>query len=804
MFRNSIKTALRSLLKNKGFTFLNIFGLALGLVTCLLIVFYVSDELSFDKYNIKADRIFRVNTDLKTGATISTRAIASPAIAAALINSFPEVEKAVRFLPGGKQLFKKADEFVQEDKVLYCDPDIFDVFTLPMMDGDPKTALREPNSVVISESIAKKYFNNTRVVGQNLIIASNGNTVTLHKITGVIRDIPEQSHFHFDFLLSMADVPVSYLKTFATILPFSTYVLLKPGVDYQRLEAKFPSLVMKNLDFEAASEKQGDYYRLNLIPLTAIHLKSNRTDELENNGNEQYVQIFSATALFILLIACINFINLSTARSSDRAREVGVRKVLGSPRKYLVGQFLSESILITFVAALLAVIAGWILLPTFNQLSGKHLSITAQVFTWLLPSLTATVLVVGILAGVYPAFFLSSFRPVQVLKGKLSVGFKGSNLRNFLVVLQFSISIFLIIGTLVIFNQLQYIQNKDLGFKRNEVLVVKNINALDENQAIILKQEVKQLPGVADATLSSFLPTGSRRWTNWISTSTDGIQTQFWPVDEDYLPTLGIKLSNGRDFSRLFPTDSSAIIVNETAAKMLSVSADPLNQTIYKEDLKKEFHIIGVVKDFNFTSLKDNITPVVLLLATTAMKKYEGDGPDNLCIKVNTDHFPSLLAQLENKWKSFSPRQHFTYYFMDEEFDAIYRSEQRMEKVFLIFTSVAVIIACLGLFGLAAYAAEKRSKEISIRKVLGASLSTIVGMLSKDFIRLIFISILISLPIAWFSMQKWLQNYAYRVNIHWWILVIAGFLALLIAFITISFQSIKAANVNPVKRLRSE
>src|SRR5665213_406099 len=597
MFRNSIKTALRSLLKNKGFTFLNIFGLALGLVTCLLIVFYVSDELSFDKYNIKADRIFRVNTDLKTGATISTRAIASPAIAAALINSFPEVEKAVRFLPGGKQLFKKADEFVQEDKVLYCDPDIFDVFTLPMMDGDPKTALREPNSVVITESTAKKYFNNTRVVGQNLIIASNGNTVTLHKITGVIRDIPEQSHFHFDFLLSMADVPVSYLKTFATILPFSTYVLLKPGVDYQRLEAKFPSLVMKNLDFEAASEKQGDYYRLNLIPLTAIHLKSNRTDELENNGDEQYVQIFSATALFILLIACINFINLSTARSSDRAREVGVRKVLGSPRKYLVGQFLSESILITFVAALLAVTAGWILLPTFNQLSGKHLSITAQVFTWLLPSLTATVLVVGILAGVYPAFFLSSFRPVHVLKGKLSVGLKGSNLRNFLVVLQFSISIFLIIGTLVIFNQLQYIQNKDLGFKRNEVLVVKNINALDENQAIILKQEVKQLPGVADATLSSFLPTGSRRWTNWISTSTDGIQTQFWPVDEDYLPTLGIKLSNGRDFSRLFPTDSSAIIVNETAAKMLSVSADPLNQTIYKEDLKKEFHIIGVVKD---------------------------------------------------------------------------------------------------------------------------------------------------------------------------------------------------------------
>jgi putative ABC transport system permease protein len=764
----------------------------------------VSDELSFDRYNTKAGRIFRVNTELKTGSTITSRAIASPAIAEALVNNFQEVEKTVRLFPGGGQLFKKGVEFVQEDKVAYCDPDIFDVFTLPMIDGNPKTALTEPYSAVITESTAKRYFNRTRVVGQNLFIAGDNNKITLHKITGVIKDIPKQSHFHFDFFLSMADVQDSYFKTFATILPFNTYVLLKPNSDYKEVEDKFHSLILKNLDFEAASEKQGDYYRLSLTPLTDIHLQSNRTDELESNGNKEYVNIFSAIALFILVIAGINFINLSTARSSDRAREVGVRKILGSPRKYLIGQFLTESITVTMVAALLAVIAGWMLLPLFNRLSGKNLSITLQTILWLIPVLTVTIFVVGILAGIYPAFFLSSFRPAQILKGKSFVGFKGSGLRNFLVVLQFSISIFLIIGTLVIYSQLRYMQNKDLGFNRNKVVVVKNINALDDKQALILKQEVKQLPGVIDATLSSFLPTGSRRWTNWISTSTDGIQTQFWPVDEDYLPTLGIKLSIGRGFSKILPTDSSAIIVNETAAKMLNIADEPLNQTIYKGDLKKEFHIIGVVKDFNFSSLKDNITPVALLLTTPAMKKYEGDGPDNLSIKITTDHLAALLAGLENKWKSFSPQQSFTYYFMDEEFDAIYRSEQRMGRIFMIFTSLAIIIACLGLFGLAAYAAEKRSKEISIRKILGANMSTIVGMLSRDFIRLIFFAILISMPVAWYSMQKWLQGFAYRANIHWWILAIAGSLALLIAFITISFQSVKAANTNPARTLRSE
>ena len=804
MFRNAIKTALRSILKNGGFTFLNVLGLALGILTCIFITFYISDELSFDKYNIKADRIFRVNTDLKTGATITYRAIASPAVAPALESGFPEVEKAVRLFPGGGQLFKNGAEFIQEDKAVYCDPDIFDVFTLPMLEGNPKTALLEPNTAVITESTARRYFNRTQVIGESLFIAGDSNIITRHRITGVIMDIPKQSHFHFDFFLSMADVQESYFKTFVSILPFSTYILLKPLTDHKEVEAKFHALIVKNIDFEAASEKRGDFYRLTLTPLNAIHLQSNRTDELEANGNEEYVQIFSVIAIFILILASINFINLSTARSSDRAHEVSIRKILGSPRKYLITQFLTESMIVIIISALLAATAGCILLPLFNQLSGKELSITKQTIARFVPSLFGFMFILGILAGLYPALFLSSFRPAQVLNGKLSTGLRSGSLRNFLVILQFSISIFLIIDTMVIYNQLQYMQSKDLGFNRNEVVVVKNLNALESNQALILKQEVRQLSGVVDATLSSFLPTGSRRWTNWISTSTDGIQTQFWPVDEDYLPTLGIKTLIGRNFSTFHLTDSSAIIVNETAAKMLNISLDPLHKTIYKEDLKKEFHIIGVVKDFNFSSLKDNITPLAFLLTTPAMKKYEGDGPDNLSIKVNTDHLPALLSRIENKWKSFSPRQQFTYYFMDDEFDALYKSERRMGKISFIFTSLAVIIACLGLFGLATYAAEKRSKEISIRKILGASVSTIVVLLTKDFIRLILISILVSLPIAWFLMQKWLQNFTYRINIQWWILATAALLALFISFITISFQSVKAANANPVNSLRSD
>jgi putative ABC transport system permease protein len=543
----------------------------------------------------------------------------------------------------------------------------------------------------------------------------------------------------------------------------------------------------------ARFEKRGNYLKLNLTPLTDIHLHSNRLNELAANSNIQYIYIFSAIALFILLLACINFMNLSTARSANRAREVGVRKVLGSSRRHLIFQFLAESLIVTFTAALMALLAMWILLPQFNHVSGKQLALTFQTIKWLLPSLLFIVLVVGIFAGSYPAFFLSAFRPIDVLKGKLSAGFKGGALRNFLVVFQFAISIFLIIGTLVIHNQLNYIQNKDLGFNRSQVLIIKNVNTL--NNPKILKQEIKQLPGVINATLTSYLPTSSSRYgINIDNKQKNGPFAQFWPVDEDYLNTMGMKLEKGRNFSAQFSTDSAAMIINETAAKVYGYANDPLNRTLYND--KTKYHIIGVVKDFNFSSLRDNVAPLVMVMANDWMAR--------LSIRVNTNNLPALLARIEYKWKTVAPNEHFEYSFMDEDFDAMYRTERRMGQLFIIFTTLAIVIACLGLFGLAAYAAEQRNREIGIRKVLGAGVSTLVTMLSKDFIKLVIISIIIATPLAWLTMHQWLQGFAYRDSIHWWVFVVTGLSAISIAFITISFQSVKAAMANPVDSLRSE
>ena len=801
MIRNFLKTAFRCLLKNKGFTFINILGLALGLATCLLIVFYVFDELSYDKYNTKCKRIYRVNTDLKYNGILTAFGTTSKPVATALVSEFPEVERSARITRALNIRFKKGNEIIREDEngtTFYCDPGIFEIFTMPMLYGNPKTALTEPNSIVITESIAKKYFNRVNVVGQMLFLVTDSTT---YKIEGVMRDMPSQSHFRANFLMSLSQKPDN---NWNGIGGFCTYILLKPGADPKRLETKFIGLMRKHLSTVAGFnydkfEKHGNYLRLNLTPLKDIHLHSNLQWELGANGNIQYIYIFSAVALFILLLACINFMNLSTARSANRAREVGVRKVLGSSRKYLIAQFLSESIIVTLAAAIIAVLAAWALLPLFNQISGKHLAITVQIFIWLLPSLLSIIIVVGVLAGSYPALFLSAFQPIDVLKGNLSTGFKGGSLRSFLIVFQFSISIFLVIGTLVVYNQLNYIQNKDLGFNRDQVLIIKNVNAI--NSPEILKREIKQLPGVEDATLTSFLPTSSSRYSNIIDPGTkSGPFMQFWSVDEDYLNTMGMKLKKGRNFSRQFLTDSSAMVINETAAKMFFNVNEPLNKTLYKYNgpgnEETKYHVIGVVKDFNFSSLRDNVTPLVLIMAQ--------DGNASLSVKVNTGNLPFLMKRIESTWKTLAPNLHLEYSFMDDDFNAMYSNEQRMVKLFVIFTTLAVIIACLGLFGLAAYAAEQRNREISIRKVLGANVSGLVALLSKDFIKLVFIAIVIATPLAWLVMQKWLQGFAYRDHIHWWFFAVTALGAIVIAFVTISFQSIKAAMANPVDSLRSE
>jgi putative ABC transport system permease protein len=811
MIKNYFKTAFRTLLKNKGFTVLNVLGLSLGLASCLLIIFYVVDELSYDRYNTKADRIYRVNEDLKLGENSVLYAVAMPPLAQTLKSEFPYIENTVRIKNAGSRHVKKGTTNILENKMAFADPSLFDVFTLPMINGSPSKALAEPNSVVLTETTAKKYFNSTNVVGKTLTFDDN----TFYKVTGVIHDIPRQSHFNFDFFISMSTFPDSRSTEWLRS-DYNTYVLFKKVGDHKKLEASLPAFLGKYSGPEmqsqlkmsmSAFEKSGSFFRLNLTPLTDIHLKSNRTGELGPNSTIQYVYIFSAIALFILLIACVNFMNLSTARSSNRAREVGVRKVLGSSRKSLVFQFLTESILVTFAATAIAFFAAMALLPAFNQLAGKDIAVNSQTLSWLIPALLCIVLLVGSIAGSYPALFLSSFQPVNVLKGKLSAGFRGGGLRSFLVVFQFSISIFLIIGTLVIYKQLKYIQNKDLGYNRNQVLIVQNTSELNTyNTAKIFKQEVKQISGVVNATLTGYLPTASAKNTSifFKDASFDqkkALFPQTWEVDEDYINTLDMKMAAGRSFSNQMLTDSSGIIINEAAAKFLGLT-DPLNKPLYrsnggKQDISnsKADHIIGVVKDFNFSSLRDVVSPMVLVM---------GQNTGALSVRVSTKNIQALLSQIQQRWNQLCPNVKMNFSFMDQDFEASYLAEQRMGTIFIVFTSLAIIIACLGLFGLAAYAAEQRTKEIGIRKILGANVSTIAAMLSFDFIKLVLISILIALPAGWFLMNKWLQDFAYRENIQWWVLPLAGFIAILIAIITISFQAIRAAFANPVNSLRSE
>ena len=808
MIKNYIKTAFRNLLKNKGFTAINVLGLALGLATCLLIVFYVFDELSFDKYNVNIDRIYRVNNGIKFGGNENLYSETPAPTASALKAAFPEIEQVARLRDRGGNQVKKGTQNIQEDNMVYADPTIFDVFTLPMIDGKPSTALKETHSVVITEKIALKYFNSINAVGKVLTF----NDTAFYKVTGVIKNIPKESHFNFDFFISMPTLGESKENAWFSN-NFHTYILFRPGTDVKHFETKLPEFLRKEAEPQLVSilhmtfeklEQGGNYFRLSLIPLKKIHLESNSKDELSAKGDIKIVYIFSAIATFILLIACVNFMNLSTARSSNRAKEVGVRKVLGSPRKYLIAQFLTESIMVTLAGAIIAVLVAWALLPLFNQMSGKELAVTPQVIAWLLPVLVIFVIVVGCIAGSYPALFLSGFQPIEVLKGKLATGFKGGTLRSSLVVFQFAISIFLIIGTIVIYNQLKYIQNKDLGYNREHVMIINRVWTLG-NKAKTFKQEVKQLAGAKSVTMTGFLPTSgynnnSSLFKDPVLDAKKAIQSSIWNVDEDYIPTLGIKLTVGRNFSRDMPTDSTGIIINQAAAQLLGFS-NPLNQSLYlpmdnMAKVMKPYHIIGVMKDFNFKSLRENVTPLIL---------FYGEDTGSLSIRMNSADIPALLSQVKAKWTSISPNLQFDYSFMDEDFDRNYRSEQRIGTIAVAFTSLAIIIACLGLFGLAAYAAEQRTKEIGIRKVLGANISTIVSMLSKDFIKLVFIAILIASPLAWWAMQRWfLQGFAYHQNVQWWVVLLAGLGAVLIAFITISFQSIKAALTNPVKSLRSE
>ena len=807
MFRNYFKTAFRNLLRNKFYTSINIIGLAVGLATCLLIFLYVIDELSYDKYNANADRIYRVNNEIKFNGNYLDFAQAPALMGSTMMREMPQVQQYTRMSWYGSFLVKKANENIQEQRVGYADSTLFDVFTLPVIAGNAKTALKDYHSLVITETIAKKYFNSTDVVGKTMLINDTGN----YKITAVIKDIPTQSHFNFDFFVPMMENRGANEDNWLSE-NYTTYILLKKNANVKQVEAQLNPLMDRHVGPQLQSmvnislndfKKGGGYIKADLTPLTAIHLHSNKQGDLEGNGNAEYVYIFSGIALMILLIACVNFMNLSTARSSNRAKEVGVRKVLGSLRKNLVQQFLTESFLISFIAMVLAILIAFLLLPYFNQLAGKNIYTNTLFQPGMLLSLVALMLVVGLLAGSYPAFFLSSFQPIDVLKGKLAAGFKRSWLRNALVVFQFVISIVLIFGTIVIYNQLNYIHNKDIGFNRSQVLTINHANALGD-QAVSFKNELLQISGVQNATMSGYLPVNHNRNGNTYFTSPaldpgTAINIQAWTVDENYIPTLELKVLQGRNFSQQFPTDSTSVIINEAAAKFLAAKGllnknfytlnDPQTKTLIS------YHIIGVIKNFNFSSLRDVVTPLGLFL-----------GKDNggISVRIKSTDVPNVIAQIKNKWKSMAPSQPFDYSFMDEDFNKLYTTEQRTGQIFITFAVLAILIACLGLFGLVTYAAEQRVREIGVRKVLGASVSNIAGMISKDFLKLVIVSAVIAFPLAWWAMHTWLQSFAYRVNISWWVFAVAGFAAILIAIVTVSFQSIKAAVANPVKSLRTE
>ncbi|HUC79274.1 MAG TPA: ABC transporter permease [Flavisolibacter sp.] len=808
MFRNYLKVALRNLWKQKTFSAINIIGLATGLCCFLLIAMYVMDELSYDQSHTKGDRIYRVSSDIKFNGSEMHFTQTPDLMAEVLQKDYPEIDATTRlYVNNGNKLVKKGSEFINEGDVGHVDSSFFEVFTIPAINGNTRGALNEPNTVVLTRKAAMKYFGTTDVVGKT--IETNDNTSTLYKIMAVVEDVPKNSHFRFDFFFSMDNVQYQWGQHMSN--NFHTYLLLKPGVDAAAFEKKALNEYVVRYVLPAAKqfmdigsmeefEKAGNYLRYSLMPLKKLHLYSDRSFELTPSGNIQYVYVFSAVALFILLIACVNFMNLTTARSANRAKEVGIRKVLGTERKALIAQFLSESTLMVLLAMLIALALTYLVLPLFNDVANKQMTFSSLLSPVILPLLVLLPFLVGLLAGSYPAFYLSSFRPIAVLKGRF--GNKRGTLRSALVVFQFATSIILIIGTIVIYRQLNYIQTKELGYKKEQVLVINDAYALRNNMAAF-KNDVLQMPGVEAGTLSAYLPvSNSSRSDNSYSTTPvmnaeTGFNMQAWDVDYDYLKTMGMTLVKGRAFSKEFGSDSSAIIINETAAKILG-EGDPIGKYVYRTNnggTPLKYQVIGVVKNFNFESLKQAVGPLAMFLH---------DGYGLASFKIKTAGIDGLLSSIEKKWKNMAPGMPFSYRFLDESFNDMYRDEQRVGKIALTFSILAILIACLGLFGLAAFVAEQRTKEIGIRKVLGASVNGLVGLLSKDFVKLVAIAFVIAAPVAWYFMNQWLQDFEYRIEVNWVVFAIAALIALFIAVATISFQAIKAALANPVKNLRTE
>lgn len=807
MFKNYFTTAYRFIKRNKFFSLVNIIGLSSGLAVCILIALFVVDEFSYDHYNHNIDRIFRIESDISVnGNGINTTYVPAP-MANQMVKDFPQVENVVRIRNQGFALIKKEGKNIMESNVVAADPSLFQVFTLPMIQGSAANALKETNSIVISQKAAKKYFNSTNVIGKTLLI----NNTTTYNITGVIKNIPEASHFHFDFIESMPAEAKRFNDVWLN--PWAaTYILTRPGISEKdidkllsQIEVKYvaPQLQQMGQGSKDAITASDNFFRFHAMPLSKIHLYSNITAEFEPNGNIQTVWIFIIVAILILVMACINFMNLSTAFSSRRSLEIGVRKVLGGRRQDLIIQFLVESVFITFVATCLAIVFAILLMTYFNELTGKHFS--AAIFSkgWMIGALALLALLTGLIAGSYPAIYLSSFKPARVLKEFLATGQKSSWLRNWLVIFQFAITNILIVGTLVIYHQFTYIHNKDVGYNRNRVLIIPNTGALGDH-AQTFKDEVDKLPGVTGGTLTSYLPDhdfgGARAYFKDATANPD--QTFLlneWTVESDYVPLMGIKMVKGRNFSPDLASDSSCVLINETAARLLGYSANPINKAVYLHDSnpKGGFKIIGVVKDFNASSLHNKIEPIIFHL---------GEDIGAASFRINTKNIASLIGQIKKRYNALDAAydQPFTWSFLDDDFNNLYKSDELTGKICTAFTLFAILIACLGLFGLVGYAANQRIKEIGIRKILGASTLNVIVLLSRSFVKLILVAIIIASPLAFWLSHRWLQDFAYRTTFQPWFFVIAAFITIIITWLTIFFQSVEVARQNPARILRDQ
>ncbi|MDR6943223.1 ABC transporter permease [Mucilaginibacter pocheonensis] len=793
MIKNYFKIALRNLWKHWAFSAINITGLSIGITACFFIFMYVGFELSYDNFHTRANRIYRLVTDIKTPTeTINTGITAWP-FAPNIKNDFPEVESFVR-VSGGSFLIRRGNVKFQEERSVFADSTFFKVFDFKLLKGDPNTALSAQASIVFSETAAKKYFGNSDPIGQTVLVT--GDAIPA-KVTGIMKDIPENSQIKADMLISMSSLTQRFNKGLDdqwSNFGASSYLLLKPNTNPKALEAKFPAFLERHYGKTAKASQM--FYTFFLEPMKSVYLYSKRDGQ--GSGSITNVYIFGIVAIFILLIACINFINLTTARSVERAKEVGIRKVVGAEKGQLASQFIGESIVLCLISFVLTVILSVLLLPLFNQLAGK--TISAGIFSnwYYVLILFVSSVAIGLVAGVYPALVLSSFKPVVVLKGRFSSGSKGNILRKALVISQFSISIALIVGTIVVYTQMNFMQNRDLGFAKDQMLI---LDTNGDPGANALKEAIATIPGVKSTSQSSSVPGGGNPGAySEIENRRGDLQIanlDLYFVDYDYVNQFKIKMVAGRAFSRDFGTDTAkAMLLNEAAVKMFGYSSPQQAVGRRFKQWGREGKIIGVMKDFHFRSLQENIKPLSMRIELKQLGL--------ISVKISSKNLTGTIAAIENKWKVLIPNRPFSYYFLDEFFDRQYRSEQRFGKLFFNFAVLAIFISCLGLLGLASYSTLQRTREIGIRKVMGASVSGIVNLLSKDFLILVIISFFIATPLSWFFMYKWLQDFAYRIDISWWIFALAGILALIIALATISFQAIKAAIANPVKSLRSE